>query len=133
MTQSHKLQTLLTQAKKEQWPYPKTFQALKDAGVTSYKVTFAAYDATYYGSFGTWKEPAPEGVTPQTISPTFDKSAFVDALKRHMRKETTYAQWLAQSAAAGVDHYVVSMPERTVTYYGINPDEFHVEHVPQIS
>ncbi|HJZ22965.1 MAG TPA: DUF1398 family protein [Candidatus Babeliales bacterium] len=133
MTQSTVLDELLIQAKKEQWPYSKTFEALKKAGVTSYEVKLADYDATFYGDFGTLKEPKPEGFYTLTISTKFNKQAFIDALKRHMKKETSYVEWLGKSAAAGIARYVVSMADRTVTYYGINADDFHVEHVPQVS
>jgi len=133
MTQSDVLDTLLIQAKKEQWPYPKIFEALKNAGVVSYEVKIADCDATYHGNFGIWKEPMSEGFRALTISPKFNKQAFIDALRRHMKKETSYVEWLGQSAAAGVARYVVNMADRTVTYYGINADDFHVEHVPQLS
>lgn len=132
MTPSNELNKLLIQAKKEQWPYPKTFEALKNAGVTSYEVKFADYDATYFGSFGEWKEPAPEGFHHLTINTQFNKQAFIDALKQHMKKETSYVEWLVQSAAAGVARYVVNMKNRTVTYYGLNADDFHIEYVPEI-
>jgi len=127
------LSTIIYASKKDRWSYPKTFQALVDAGVASYEVKLDKYQAEYRGNFGSWFEPAPEGLSNLTINTEFDKNAFINGLKDHIAGKTTYVQWLAHSAKAGVARYVVNMADRTVTYYGINSNDFHVEHVPQIS
>ncbi len=133
MIQSHELNALLIRSKKEEWPYPEIFQALKELGVASYEVKIADFDSSYYGSFGTWKEPAPEDFpTHVTISTEFNKQAVLDSLHRHMQKETSYGKFLGEIAAAGVARYTVSMKDRTVTYYGINADDFYSQSVPQI-
>jgi len=127
------LSTIIYVSKKDKWPYPKKFQALVDAGVTSYEVKIDRHQAEYRGSFGTWLEPTPEGLSDLTINTEFDKNAFINGLKDHMAGKTTYVEWLAETARAGVARYVVNMADRTVTYYGINSNDFHVEHVPKMS
>ena len=130
--QMNSLKTLLYTSKSENWRYPKTFQALIELGVTSYEVKIDKYHAEYRGDFGTWIEPVPVGFSDLAINIKFDEGAFVDALKDQMAGKTTYIQWLAKTAQAGVARYVVYMHDRTVTYYGMNAHDFHVEYVPKI-
>lgn len=132
MIQSTVIEALVIQSKKEEWPYPKLFQALKEAGVILYTVKIADFDSVYHGSFGIWNEPVPEGFRKVAISTQFNKLSLVDALNRRMKKEITFVEFLNEVAAAGVDHYVVTMADRTVIYYGINADDFYTQHVPQM-
>ena len=87
----------LKQAKDKKWPYPKTFQILKEAGVQTYKVTWGEkYEGIYHGTFGEWLEPAPSGYIPvKKRGATFSKQKVQEILQRHQRGETTFITVLA--------------------------------------
>jgi uncharacterized protein YbcV (DUF1398 family) len=126
----NELENILKQAKENQWPYPKTFAALKMAGVISYEITLGNCGGTYYGMFGVWKEPPPKDCQPLAIVELFSQEAAKEALARHQQSQTNYTEWLVEMAAAGVSHYRVNIEERTVTYYDKGELNSLVEGVP---
>lgn len=127
-----KLQSLLKTSKLDQWPYPKTFEAMKEIGVTSYEVVVGEkYLATYLGEFGEFIEPAPEGFVPLAPAETFSKDTIREAIQKNIRKEATYTQFLQGIAGGGVTHYTVNMANRTVTYCGNDASEMYEEKVPE--
>ena len=60
----------------------------------------------------------------------FDPVAFKVALTRAQKQESTYSQFLAEIAAAGIHWYRVDMAPRTVTYHGEDKRKKIVEPVP---
>lgn len=125
------IETMLAEAKANQWPYPKTFQMIADAGVEYYVVKFVDnYDASYVGTSGVWHEPVPAGYVPSVLSDTFCAEGVKAAIKRHMSKQTNFVQLLVELAAQGVSHYRVDMKDRTVTYFNEDESQSNVEHVP---
>lgn len=130
MSQIDQIKSILNQSKENHWPYPKTFAALEEAGVTSYEVKLANYEATYFCPSGKLEEPAPKYFQPSTVAESFSELAVKEALIRHQKAQTNYVEWIAETAAAGVSHYRVNMKDRTVTYY--DKDERHsvIESVP---
>jgi hypothetical protein len=122
----------LKQAKENRWPYPKTFQLLKEAGVTSYRVKWGEkYEGVYQGTFGEWKEPPPRGFKPIKRGKTaFSAQGVKNALNRHQRGETDFVTLLDELAEAGVSHYVVDMDKRMITYYDAQEKEYCQERVP---
>ena len=68
MPQIDQIENILNQSKENHWPYPKTFAALEEAGVTSYEVKLANYEATYFCPSGKLEEPAPKYFQPSTVA-----------------------------------------------------------------
>lgn len=124
---------IIDRAEKEKLPYPKLFQALMDAGVTSYEVQVDNYHAQYYGSFGTWVKPVPKDFVSSIVNPHCDKNLFLQALERRIKKETTYVEYLAEIAAAGIAFYRVDMATRTATYFAADSSICHVQNIPKMS
>lgn len=126
------IKEILQDAKNNKWPYPKTFEMLKDAGVEEYDVQFIEkFDAHYKGDFGVLQEPTPVGYIVPLHVGNFSQEAIKTALKNHIAGKRNYVEFLLDMADAGVTHYKVSMKDRTVTYYGENVNNFHQEIVPQ--
>lgn len=129
-----RINTILKEAKKEQKPYPQTFLALKEAGVTEYTVAWQAdYEAVYKGNFGECHEAAPAGFMPVTIASDFSLEAAKQAVRNVQQKKTNYVEFLAEIGAAGVSHYRVDMQKRTVTYYDPSEKFSYMEVVPEIN
>jgi len=126
-----KIQEITKVSKAERWPFPKTFDALKNAEVDYYDVDLAAQQITYYGGGKSFSEPAPTG-QPLQISNRFDKQAVQQVIQTHQKEKTSYQDFLKGIAQAGVKSYRVDMSKRTVAYRGSNPNEEHVEQVPQL-
>lgn len=126
------IQDILAQSKKERWPYPKTFNTLRDAGVNSYEVIFSEpFEAFYEGSFGRFEEKAlPEYSAPK-INPIFSESGVQESIQKHIQEKTPYLSWLNEAASQGVASYVVNMSNRTVTYFNLDKTKQYIEHVPE--
>lgn len=127
------INAILKEGKAQQKPYPLIFEALKNAGVTGYTVSWkSGYDAVYTGSFGTVQEPAPAGFKPVTIAKACNIDAAKAALKENQQKKINFVEWLTKMGAAGISHYYVDMSERTVTYYNPSEKESFTEKVPAV-
>lgn len=128
---NHTVKEILQEAKENKWPYPKTFEMLKNAGVKEYNVRFIEkFDACYKGDFGVLQEPVPAGYVMLLVVGNFSQDAVKTALKNHIAGKRNYVEFLSDIASAGVTHYKVSMQDRTVTYYDENENHFHQENVP---
>lgn len=117
-------------SEQNKWPFPQQFDLYKNAGVTDYHVDVCRCIRTFYGTFGTWVQPAPKDFKILELSQSFSEDGIRQALKRKQQDITTYHAFLAEIAAAGVSHYKMNMKDRTATY--CNPDETKclVEQVP---
>lgn len=122
---------IITRGKTEQWPYPKIFEALKEAGVRSYEADVASHSIIYYGHVDSFTEPPPPDFLRLKPTQTFDKAGVKLAIQRNQNNQTDYSGFLQEIANAGVQRYQVDMNERTVTYLG-HAGEAYVEKVPQI-
>lgn len=128
-----KIENIFKKSAEEKWPFPKTFEALKSAGVESYKVIFDnEFDAFYKGKFGYFKRPMLPGYYPLKTADKFSEEKIRGVIKQHLKEQTPYLNFLEEAVKCGVSHYTVDMLNQTVTYY--NPDEskFYQEHVPNI-
>lgn len=117
-------------SKSEKWPYPKTFNALKDAGVESYKTQVTNYELTYSGGGSKWIEPSISDHEGIPVANSFSASKVVKAIQKHTLEKTSYDCFLLDIAAAGVVFYIVDMEKREIRYQGTNPGESHIEKVP---
>ena len=67
-----RVEEIFTKSKQEKWPYPKIFDALKDAGVEYYETEVATHGIIYHGLGDSISEPPPLGFTPLKVSADFD-------------------------------------------------------------
>lgn len=126
-----KLEQILENSKLNKWPYPKTFDALIDAGVTAYSVNFKdQFESIYYGNFGSFQEDTPSGYSPLKIAKIFSAQGVKNSIIKHIQEKTSYMEFLADIALQGVSHYLVDMSKRIITYYNPDETEFHIENVP---
>lgn len=127
-----KIAAIIMEAKTNRWPYPKTFEALKEAGVKLYRVKFSEkYQTEYQGDFGSWTEKPPVGYHPIKVAPRFSGEGIKAAIIRHMKEHTSFVEFLEDIAASGASHYEVDMAKRTVTYFNLDSSQYQQEHVPE--
>jgi uncharacterized protein YbcV (DUF1398 family) len=125
-----KIQEIAHRSKADQWPFPKTLNQLKAAGVDYYLVSLYQGDIVYCGDGEELKdtnEPALQGLP--TIG-TYDLPAIKAALAEHQQLKTPYAEVIKKLALAGVSSYRVDMHRRSCCYFGRNEGEKMVEFVP---
>lgn len=123
------IQSVYLQAREKKWVYPQLFDALKAAGVERYEVDVLKYEIKYVGGKTSIVHPAPADFEPLKRG-AFDPAAFKVALTRSQKQESTYPQFLAEIAAAGIVWYRVDMAPRVVTYHGQDKRNKIVEPVP---
>lgn len=116
-----KIEEILKLSRAEKWPFPRTFGALKEAGVEYYEVRITRPEIVYFGEGKSFSE-----VTKRE----FDVDAIKQALETHRRERSHYEDFLKNIALAGVTHYRVNMSKREVTYCGENPKEEYAEKIP---
>ncbi|MCE3044948.1 DUF1398 family protein [Legionella sp. 16cNR16C] len=126
----HPVLKLIQQAKDEQWPFPQTLSRLRDAGVLYYRVT---WEDDYKTVFQLTDDTRIEENNPEfntEIASHYSEQAAKIALNEHQQGKTTYPKWLNEMAKAGVCAYRVDANKRTVTYFGIDSENYFVEEVP---
>jgi uncharacterized protein YbcV (DUF1398 family) len=122
---------ILNESKKTNRPYPETFKALADAGVSYYRVQFGnGFVGTYIGTFGVIKEKDLEGFQPLSPALQFSKELLINAIRRTQQQKTSYIEFVGELAAAGITHYEVDMRNRSVTYYDRDENHSYQELVP---
>ena len=126
-----KIKALDERALAEKWPYPYLFNSLKALGIERYEVNVLTHETRYVGEGTSIVKGPPPDFMPLSVGEKFDTDRLKLALGRVQRRETTYAQFLAEIAAAGVSFYRVDMLPRTVTYHGVGRNNKHVENVPE--
>ena len=119
-------------SKAERWPFPKTFEELKAAGVASYKFDVATAETTFTGDDGAYFSEVLDAAGAVSIAPALDASAVLAAIKRHMMDKTPFLDFRADAARAGVQYWEVDMNARTCAYFGKDGGR-HIEQVPQRS
>ena len=119
------------QSKQEKWPYPKTFQALIEAGVTSYRTEVSDHRTTYSGNGVDYEEEILPSSTRLEVSTIFHKDAVKRALEHHQKFSTPYENFLKDIASAGVNYYLVDMVNRAITYTSGKVDEAYIQSIPK--
>lgn len=110
-----RVEEIFTKSKPEKWPYPKIFDALREAGVEYYETDVATHGIVYHGSGDSVPEPPPPGFTPLKASANFDAAGVKLAIEGNKTKPD-YMVFLQESARAGVVRYRVDMSARAVSY-----------------
>jgi uncharacterized protein YbcV (DUF1398 family) len=124
-----RVEGIFTKSKQEKWPYPKIFDALKNAGVEYYETEVATHGIVYHGLGASIHEPPPPEFTPLKVSANFDAVGVKLAIERNKTKPD-YLVFLQEIARAGVVRYRVDMNARAVSYLG-GAGQAYVEPVPQ--
>ncbi|WP_127582155.1 DUF1398 family protein [Paenibacillus koleovorans] len=119
-------------SKREKWPYPRTFQAFREAGVVSYRNMLADHTTVFFGGDGTsYEEMAPEGAGPGlAVADMYDGEAVRRDLAHHQQHRTPYVEFVQDMARAGVRYYEVNMERRVVIYTSGRAGESYTEDVP---
>ncbi len=128
-----KIIDIMSMAKKEHWPFPKTFNMLKNAGVLTYSVSWLkGYRANIRIISGdSIKESDPEWFIQPNVNPIYSEANAKYALRIHQDGKTTFLEWIHDMANAGVTNYIVNMDKRTVIYYNREQTESFVEAIPE--
>jgi uncharacterized protein YbcV (DUF1398 family) len=121
---------ITVKSKAERWPYPKTFEALKEAGVRSYRAEVANHEITYIGDEGTYVEKNHMEKNHFQVSDQFNGEAVKAAIKRHQDNRTPFDNFLREIAKAGVKYYEVDMGARKINYTSGRNGECHAENIP---
>ncbi len=124
-----KIEDIETQAEKEGWPYPKLFEALKDAGVISYDVFVASHTRSYHSKSTDWQVIEPLEVS-LIVAQSFNEESIKKALARRRDRQANYGEFLKELGQAGVKEYSIDMHNRTATYKGDAGQEY-VERIPR--
>jgi uncharacterized protein YbcV (DUF1398 family) len=124
-----RVEEIFTKSKQEKWPYPKIFDALKDAGVEHYETEVATHGIVYHGWGDSIHEPPPPRFTPLKVSAHFDAAEVKLAIERNKTKPD-YLIFLQEIARAGVVRYRVDMSARAVSNLS-GAGQAYVEPVPQ--
>lgn len=132
MFDKKKIQEISKTSKAERWPFPKTFNALKEVGVEYYDVEISTHQITYHGNKQSFVEPPPPGFQMLNVADVFDAILVKKAIDKHQKEKTSYLDFLKDITKAGVQSYRVDMFKRAVIYKGNNPGEEHIEKVPQL-
>lgn len=126
-----KLKRILKEATEQRWPYPKTFEALKAAGLVAYEVQFVKhYRAFFIADSCYFEEGHLEGYIPPQVEASFHVEGLKKAIMHHATERTAYSDFLTEAAKNGVSHYNVDMKARTVTYFNADQTLSHQEQVP---
>ncbi len=100
--------------------FPYLAETLRQAGVNRIDVTVPGADTIYVLNRAA---VAQQGSILRAVPP-FDQDALVAALRADQAGHTTYAEFVAASAAAGVVTYTVDLPARTCTYRGAGGEQY---------
>ncbi|APC91383.1 MULTISPECIES: DUF1398 family protein [Francisella] len=134
MDVNNKIDSIKKCALEEQWPFPKTFDALKDAGVKNYSVSWTnGYKSGFTLKSGDIiMEETPTWFKELEVNLIYSELNAKHALKIHQEGKTSYPEWVYEMAKAGVGNYIVNMEDRTVIYYNLDNSKSFVEKVPTI-
>jgi uncharacterized protein YbcV (DUF1398 family) len=125
-----KIEEISKQSKAERWPFPRTFDALKEAGVEYYEVSTATHQITYHGGGMSFSEEAPSDFRSLPVAEKFSTIIIKQVIEKHSRGKTHYEEFLQGIAVAGVKFYRVDMLQRTVIYFGSHAGEEYAEKIP---
>lgn len=102
--------------------------ALKALGVERYDSYLADGHSEYFGQGGhTVVSPPVHEVLP--VAETSQRETFLQHLRRHERRETTYLEMSRGLAQSGIEKWTVDTGSMTMTFYDRTGTEMLVEHI----
>jgi uncharacterized protein YbcV (DUF1398 family) len=131
MFDKEKILEIIEMGRIEKWPYPRIFEALKNAGVEYYEVDVATHEIVYHGHSQKMIEKSTGNEGSLAVAPHFSLSNLQQAILRN-QKDGDYPRFLQDIAAAGVACYEVNMKQRKVIYNGKNKEQY-AEAIPSFT
>ena len=117
-------------SKAEKWAFPRTLNALKEAGVEYYDVEMSSGEIIYHGGGQSMKESGLAALQHLPPIGKFDLKALKAAILRHQVEKTPYAEMIKEMVRAGVARYRVDILKRTCAYFGKQAGEEYAETFP---
>ena len=102
--------------------------ALKALGVERYDSYLADGHSEYFGHSG-HKVVSPPVHELLLVTETAQRDAFLQHLRRHERRETTYLEMSNGLAQSGIEKWTVDTARMTMTFYDKVGTEMLVEHI----
>lgn len=109
--------------------FPNYIQAIKNLGVSHYKVLVADGNTKYFDLENNFAET---GATYDTlkISENLNLEQFKSRLKLHQQGETDYITFCKDCAENGVEGWKMDLNDMTCTYFEKNGNDILVEIIP---
>ena len=104
--------------------FPYLAEALRRAGVTRNQWTLPAAQSVYLTTAGPVVVQGTPLVQGFAAVPPFDREALITALRTDQAGQSSFPAFLAATWRAGVVRYDADFIKRTVTYYGVNGEEY---------
>lgn len=111
--------------------FPYLAETLRRAGVTRNIWHLPSCESLYVTKEGPVVTEGAPLVTGTVDVPPFDREALIRALRTDQAGKSSFPQFLEASWRAGVIRYEVDFDARTVSYHGINGEEY-VEKYPVV-
>ena len=111
--------------------FPYLAEALRKAGVTRNLWSLPSCQSIYHTKYGAVVQQGIPLTSGTADVAKFDKDALIHALRLDQTGQSTFAEFLMSSWAAGVVGYDVDLENRKVTYYG-TLGESYVEDYPAV-
>jgi len=111
--------------------FPAYIAALATMGINTYQTMVADGTTTYYGSNG-HTAAAPPRYAAMPIAPHSNKEQFLQNLKQHQQGHTDFLTFCTQTAAAGVEKWIVDIGAMTCTYYDAAGATVYAEPIPTV-
>jgi uncharacterized protein YbcV (DUF1398 family) len=110
----------------------KTFKAyvlaLKAIGVQRYDSCLADGHSEYFGQSG-YRVVSPPVHEVLPVAETSHREAFLEHLRRHEQRETTYLEMSSGLAQSGIEKWTVDTVRMTMTFYDKSGREMLVEQI----
>ena len=111
--------------------FPYLAETLRQAGVTRNLWFLPACQSLYLTESGPVVTMGAPLISGTADVPPFGRDALITALRKDQAGNSTFPEFLAASWRAGVVRYDVDFAQRTVSYYGVNGEEY-VEAYPAV-
>jgi uncharacterized protein YbcV (DUF1398 family) len=110
--------------------FPKYIQEIKTLGVKNY-TSYVNNGHVRYESVDGETIQSPAKYAELTVSQQSNGAQFKHDLKVHQQGGTDYLTFCSDSAAAGIEKWVVDLEAMTCTYYDMSGQNILVENIPQ--
>jgi uncharacterized protein YbcV (DUF1398 family) len=111
--------------------FPYLAEALRRAGATRNHWALPACQSLFLTTHGPVVMQAAPLLTGAADVPAFDQQALITALRTDQAGNSAFPEFLLATWRAGIVRYDVDFLTRTVTYYGVN-DEQYLESYPAV-
>lgn len=111
--------------------FPFLAECLRKAGIKHNTWSLPAAQSVYMMEDGWIVNQGTPLVTGMVAVPKFDQDALIKAIRTDQAGESTFPEFLKTSWNAGVVGYDVDFDKRTVTYMGMNGEQY-VEEYPAV-